>query len=166
MSANSATKASMNERPDQLGQCINDRLGEMVRQITDARNAFTNVGEHINWAAEVKLEQVRTRAAARSSQFQKERERVNSKVKRALANAKENVEEWKKSGQTEKLRQYAAQAEHYALATILDANDAIDDALLAAMESVTARALAEKGKRGNRDGSPEKPCSKRSGEVL
>jgi hypothetical protein len=136
------TEATMNERPDQLGRCIDDRLAEMIRQITDARNAFASVGQHVNWAVEVKLEQVRTRAAARSSQFQKERERVNSKVKRVLANAKENVEGWKKSGQTEKLRQYAAQAEHYALAAILDANDAIDDALIAAMESLAARAMA------------------------
>jgi len=133
----------MNERPDQFSRCVDDRLAEMIRQITDARSAFTSVGQHVNWAAEVKLEQVRTRAAARSGQFQKERERVNSKVKRALANAKENVEGWKKSGQREKLRQYAAQAEHYALAAILDANDAIDDALIAAMESLAAHAMAE-----------------------
>ncbi len=133
----------MNERPEQLGRCIDDRLAEMIRQITDARNALTSGGRHANWAIEAKLEQVRTRASARSSQFQKERERVNSKVKRALANAKERVEDWKKNGQREKLRQYAAEAENYALAAILDANDAIDDALIAAMESLTARVLAE-----------------------
>jgi hypothetical protein len=133
----------MNERPDQLGRCVDDRLAEMIRQITDARNALTSGGRHANWAIEAKLEQVRTRASARSSQFQKERERVNSKVKRALANAKERVEDWKKTGQREKLRQYAAEAENYALAAILDANDAIDDALIAAMESLTARVLAE-----------------------
>jgi histidinol dehydrogenase len=137
------TGAAMNERPDQLGRCIDDRLAEMIRQITDARHAFTSAGQHANWAIEAKLEQVRTRTAARSSQFQKERERVNSKVKRALANAKERVEDWKKTGQREKLRQYAAEAENYALAAILDANDAIDDALIAAMESLTARVLAE-----------------------
>ena len=97
----------MNERPDQLGRCIDDRLVEMIRQITDARNAFTSVGQHVNWAVEVKLEQIRTRAAARSSQFQKERERVNSKVKRELANAKEKVEGWKESGQTETNRKIA-----------------------------------------------------------
>jgi len=136
-------EAAMNERPHQLCRCIDDRLAEIIRQISDARSAFTSIGQDVNWAAEVKLEQIRTRAAARSSQFQKERERVNSKVKRELANAKEKVEGWKKSGQTEKLQQYAAQAEHYALAAILDANDAIDDALLAAMESLTARAMAE-----------------------
>ena len=133
----------MNERPNQLGRSIDDRLAEIIRQISDARSAFTSVGQHVNWAAEVKLEQIRTRVAARSGQFQKERERVNSKVKRELANAKEKVEGWKKSGQTEKLRQYAAQAEHYALAAILDANDAIDDALIAATESLAARAMAE-----------------------
>ena len=133
----------MNERPDQLSRSIDDRLAEIVRQISDARNAFASGGQRSNWAIEVKLEQVRTRVAARSSQFQKERERVNSKVKRELANAKEKVEGWKKSGQTEKIRQYAAQAEHYALAAILDANDAIDDALIAAMESLAARAMAE-----------------------
>jgi hypothetical protein len=133
----------MNERPHQLGRSIDDRLAEIIHQITDARSAFTSVGPHINWAAEVKLEQVRTRAATRSGQFRKERERVNSKVKRELAHAKEKVGGWKKSGQTEKLRQYAAQAEHYALATILEANDAIDDALIAAMDSLAAHAMAE-----------------------
>jgi hypothetical protein len=133
----------MNESPDQLRRRIDDRLAEMIRQITDARSALTSVGQRVNWAVEVKLEQVRTRAAARSSQFQKERERVNSKVKRELANAKEKIEDWKESGQTEKLRQYAAQAEHYALAAILDANDTMDDALIAAVESVIARAMAE-----------------------
>ncbi len=137
------TGATMNERPEQLGRCIDDRLAEMIRQITDARNAFTSGGQHANWAVEAKLEQVRTRTAARSSQFQKERERVNSKVKRALANAKERVEDWKKTGQREKLRQYATEAENYALAAILDANEAIDDALIAAMESLSARVLAE-----------------------
>ena len=137
------TETSMNETRKQLSPCIDDRLGEIIRQISDARSAFTSVGQHVNWAAEVKLEQIRTRAAARNGQFQKERERVNSKVKRELANAKQKIEGWKKSGQTEKLRQYAAETEHYALAAILDANDAIDDALIAAMESVNARAMVE-----------------------
>jgi hypothetical protein len=147
VSVSNVTGAAMNERPDQLGRCLDDRLGEMMRQIADARDAFTNAGQQMNWAVEVKLEQARTRAAARSSQFQKERERVNAKVKRELAQAKEKVEEWKNSGQTKKLRQYAAQAEHYALAAILDANDAIDDALIAAMESLAAGAIADGGAR-------------------
>jgi hypothetical protein len=133
----------MPDVPEQLSQRIDDRLAEMIRQITDGRDAFTNAAQHVRRTIEAKLEQVRSRAAARSSQFKKERKRVNSKVKRELANAKEKVEGWKKSGQKEKLRQYAAQAEHYALAAILDANDAIDDALIAAMESLTARAMAE-----------------------
>lgn len=137
------TEITVNERPDQLGRCFDNRLAEMVRQIADARHALASAGQHVDWAVEVKLEQVRTRVATRSRQFQKERERVNSKVKRALADAREKVEGWKKSGQTEKLRQYAAQAEHYALAAILNANDAIDDALIAAMESLAARAMAE-----------------------
>ena len=81
------TETSMNERPQQLSRCIDDRLAEIIRQITDARNAFTSVGQHVNWAVEVKLEQIRTRTSARNGQFQKERERVNSKVKRVLANA-------------------------------------------------------------------------------
>jgi hypothetical protein len=133
----------MTDRPDQFSQCIDDRLAEIVRQITEARDAFTSVARHGSRTVEVKLEQARTRAAARSAEFQKERERVNSKVKRALTEAKGQIREWKEAGQTEKLRQYAAQSEHYALAAILDANDAIDDALIAAMESLTARLIAD-----------------------
>jgi len=134
---------TMADVSEHLCQRIDDRLAEMIRQITDGRDAFTNSAQHVHRTVEAKLEQVRSRAAVRSSQFQKERKRVNSKVKRELANAKEEVEGWKESGQTEKLRRYAAQAEHYALAAILDANDAIDDALIAAMESLTARAMAD-----------------------
>jgi hypothetical protein len=133
----------MTDRPEQLGKSIDDRLAEIIHHISDARDVFTSPAPHVGRTVEVKFEQVRSRAAARNSQFQKERERVNSKVKRALANAKEKVEVWKQSGKTEKLRQYADQAEQYAMAAILDANDAIDHALIAAMESLTARALAE-----------------------
>jgi gas vesicle protein len=133
----------MTDRPDQLSQCIDDRLAEIVRQITEARDAIASAARHGSRTVDVKLEQVRTRVAARSAEFQKERERVNSKVKRALADAKGKIGEWKEAGQTDKLRQYAAQSEHYALAAILDANDAIDDALIAAMESLTARLIAD-----------------------
>jgi len=136
-------EASMNDRPDQLSQCIDDRLAEIVGQITEARHAFTSVARHARWAVQVKLEQVRTRAAARSAECQKERERVNSKVKRALTDAKGKVGGWKEAGQTEKLQRYADQAEQYALAAILDANDAIDNALIAAMESLTVRLIAD-----------------------
>jgi hypothetical protein len=138
---------SMNDRPDQLSQCIDDRLAEIVRQISEARDAFTSVAWHASRAVEVKLEQVRTRAAARCAEFQKERERVNLKVKRVLTDAKGKVGEWKEAGQTEKLRRYADQAEQYALAAILDANDAIDNALIAAMESLTARLIADEAAR-------------------
>src|SRR5579872_2058364 len=133
----------MTDRPDQLSQCIGDRLEEMIRQVSDARDAFAGIAHHASRTIEVKLEQVRSRASARCGQFQKEREKVNSKVKRALASAKQNLDEWKKAGQSEKLRRYADQAEQYALAAILDADDAIDCALIAAMESLTARLVAE-----------------------
>jgi len=133
----------MTNRPDQLSRCIGDRLAEIIHQIADARDAFTSIEHHVNRTIQAKLEQVQRRAAARSSQFQTERKRVNSKVKRELANAKEKVEGWKESGQTEKLRQYADQAEQYAMAAILDANDAIDNALIAAMDSLVARVIAE-----------------------
>jgi hypothetical protein len=42
------------------------------------------------------------------------------------------------------MRKYADQSEQYALAAILDANDAIDHALIAAMESVVAHSKADK----------------------
>jgi hypothetical protein len=131
------------EKHDQLSQSIDDRLTEIIRQISDARDAFGGIAHHASRTIEAKLEQVRGRAAVRCGQFQKEREKVNSKVKRALASAKQNLDEWKKSGQSEKLQRYADQAEQYALAEILDANDAIDCALIAAMESLTARLIAE-----------------------
>ena len=133
----------MTHSPAQLSKCIDDRLAEIIHQVTDARDAFTNVAHHANRTVDAKLEQLRSRASARSSQFQKERERVNLKVKRALAHAKEMLEGWKDSGQTEKLRQYADQAEQYAMAAILDANDAVDAALIAAMDSLAARLMAE-----------------------
>src|SRR5258708_191236 len=135
-------EASMTDRPDQLSQSIDDRLAEIVCQITGARDAFTSVARHASRTVEVKLEQVRTRAAKRCAEFQKERERVNSKVKRALTDAKGKVGRWKEAGQTEKIGRYADQAEQYALAAILDASDAIDNALIAAMESLTARLIA------------------------
>jgi len=135
------------DKPDQLSQNIDDRLAEIIGQISDARDAFGGIAQHASRTIEVKLEQVRTRAAARCAQFQKERERVNSKVKRALANAKQNLDAWKNSGQSERLRRYADQAEQYALAAILDANEAIDGALIAAMESLTARLIAERAVR-------------------
>jgi hypothetical protein len=130
------------DKPDQLSQSIDDRLAEIIRQISDARDAFTGVAHHASRTIEVKLEHVRSRAA-RCSQFQKERQKVNSKVKRALANANRHLDEWKKGGQSERLQRYADQAEQYALAAILDANEVIDCALIAAMESLTARLIAE-----------------------
>jgi predicted secreted Zn-dependent protease len=131
------------DKPDQLSQSIDDRLAEIIEQISGARDAFAGIAHHASRTIEAKLEQVRIRAMARCMQFQKERQKVNSKVKRALARAKQDLDEWKKSGQSERLQRYADQTEQYALATILDANDAIDCALIAAMESLTARLIAE-----------------------
>ena len=133
----------MADVPEQLSQRIDDRLAEMIRQIADGRDAFASVTQHVHRTVEAKLEQVRSRAAARSVECQAERGRVNSKVKRALARAKEKSQGWKESGQAEKLRRYADQTEQYALAAMLDANDAIDSALISAMESLTARIMAD-----------------------
>jgi hypothetical protein len=119
----------------------------MVRHITAARNAFADAAWHAEQTVGVRLEQVRSRAAARCAQFQNERQRVNSRVKKALANAREKVDGWKESGRTQKLRQYADQSEQYASAVLLDANDAIDRALIAAMESVAARLIADRAAR-------------------
>jgi hypothetical protein len=133
----------MSDSPEQLSKSIDDRLAEIIHHIAEARGAFAKIAHPGNWTAEAKLDQIRSRVATRCTRFQKEREQVNSKVKRALASAKENAGSWKESGQTEKLRQYANQAEQFAMAAILDADDAIDNALIAAMESLNARALAE-----------------------
>ena len=133
----------MRTEPNDLSQRLEDRLTEMVEQITDVRDAFATIAWHVNRTVEVRLEQVRSRAAARCVRFQSERERVNSRVKKTLAKARVNVEGWIESGQTQKLRQYADRSEQYALAAMLDANDAIDCALIAAMESVVARFLAD-----------------------
>jgi hypothetical protein len=137
----------MRDETDELNQRIDERLAEMVRHITEARGAFASIAWHVDQTIGVKLEQVRTRATARSAQVQSERERVNSRVKKVLANAREKIEGWRESGQTQKLRRYADQSEQYASAVILDANDAIDRALIAAMESVVARLTADRAAR-------------------
>lgn len=137
----------MHDETDELSQRIDERLIEMVRHITDARDAFASVASHVDRTVGVRLEQVRSRAAARCVEFQNERKRVNSRVERALANAKEKVEAWKESGQSQKLRQYADQSEQYASAVMLDANEAIDRALIAAMESMVARLIADRAAR-------------------
>jgi hypothetical protein len=137
--------------PEELGKSIDDRLAEMIHLIADARDAFSSSAQHMTRTVDMRLEQVRARAGARSDQFQKERDRVNSKVKRALANARRKVQSWKESGQSAKLRRYADQAEQYALAALLNANEAVDNALIAAMESLEARLTC--------DGANRKPRS-------
>jgi hypothetical protein len=134
--------ASMKE-PEQLSRSFDDRLAEIIHQIVDARDAFASVDQHISRTVNIRLEQVRARAGARSAQFRKERERVNSKVKRTLANARQKAKNWKETGQSEKLRRYAEQAEQYALAALLDADEAVDAALIAAMESIEARLISD-----------------------
>jgi hypothetical protein len=139
---------AMHDETDELSQRVDERLSEMVRHITDARTAFVSGGaSHINRTVEMRLEQVRSRTVARSAQFQNERKRVNSRVKKTLAKAREQVEGWRESGQTQKLRQHADQSEQYALAAILDANEAIDRALIAAMESLVAHSKTDKATR-------------------
>ena len=137
----------MHDETDELSHRIDERLVEMVRHITDARDAFASVAWHVDRTVGVRLEQVRSRAAVRSVEFQNERKRMNSRVKKALANAREKVDGWKESGKAQKLQQYADQSEQYASSVMLDANEAIDRALIAAMESVVARLIANRAAR-------------------
>jgi len=129
--------------PDQLSRSIDDRLAEIIHQVADTRDVFANAAQHLSRTVNVRLEQARAREGARNVQFQKERERVNSKVKRALANARQKVQRWKETGQSEKLRRYADQSEQYALAALQNANEAVDTALIAAMESLEARLISD-----------------------
>jgi len=126
---------------EQLSRSVDDRLAEIIHQIANARDAFTTELQHAGLAVSVKLEQLRARASTRCAQFQRERDRVNSKVKRELAHAREKVQSWRETGQSEKLRRYADQAERYALAALLNADEALDVALIAAMESLEARLI-------------------------
>jgi DNA invertase Pin-like site-specific DNA recombinase len=135
---------------EELSRSIDDRLGDIIHQIADARDAFASAAQHVSRTVDMRLEQVKARAGVRSAQFRKERNRVNSKVKRALANARQKLQRWKETGESEKLRRYADQAEQYALAALLNANEAIDNALIAAIESLEARLISDGATRKQR----------------
>jgi rhodanese-related sulfurtransferase len=150
----------------QLSRSFDDRLVEIIHQIVDARDAFASDDRHIIRSVDVRLEQVRARANSRSAQFRKERERVNSKVKRTLASAKQKAKSWKETGQSQKLRRYADQAEQFALAALFDANEAVDAALIAAMESLEARLLSHGAAQKERSQPQKPPRSPKTMELL
>jgi hypothetical protein len=100
-------------------------------------------------AVQAKLDEAKHRTELRKTKFQKERARVNSKVRRELTIAKSKIQQWKSSKDTEKLAHHANHAEQYALAAILDACDGIDVAEVAALEALDARLTADDAAKGN-----------------
>jgi hypothetical protein len=132
----------MSDRMERLSESIGARLNEMAARIQQFHDAIT-APVHIGRAVLAKLDKAKQRVEARKVQFQNERSRVNSKIKRDLAAALTKIQQWKVSHDAEKLSRHADHVEQYALAAILDACDAIDKAEVAALEALDARLTAE-----------------------
>ena len=133
----------MSEQGRQLCENINSRLDEMEARIRQVREGITAASMKIARAVQAKLDEAKRRAEMRNGQFQKERVQLNSKVKRDLEIAREKLEGWKASRDAEKLSRHADNAEQHALAAIIDACDAMDEAELAALQALEARMTAD-----------------------
>ena len=133
----------MSEQRRRLCENINSRLDEMEDRIQQVREGISAASMKIGRAVHAKLDEAKRRAEMRNRQFQQERAQVNSKVKRDLEIAQEKLEGWKASRDAEKLSRHAENAEQHALAAIIDACDAMDEAELASLQALEARMTAD-----------------------
>ena len=138
----------MHDRTEQLTHSISVRLDEMEGRIRQIREAAGLARLRIARAVQAKLDEATQRSETRNIQFQRERARVNAKVKRGLLGDKTKIQQWKASHDTRKLTRHADQAEQYALAAIMDASDAIDEVEIAALEALDARLTADEAASG------------------
>jgi tetrahydromethanopterin S-methyltransferase subunit G len=133
----------MSEQRRRLCENINSRLDEMEDRIQQVREGISAASMKIGRAVHAKLDEAKRRAEMRNRQFQQERAQVNLKVKRDLEIAQEKLEGWKASRDAEKLSRHAENAEQHALAAIIDACDAMDEAELASLQALEARMTAD-----------------------
>ncbi|MGD0138031.1 MAG: hypothetical protein ABSD28_04095 [Tepidisphaeraceae bacterium] len=115
----------------------------MEDRIQQVREGISAASMKIGRAVHAKLDEAKRRAEMRNRQFQQERAQVNLKVKRDLEIAQEKLEGWKASRDAEKLSRHAENAEQHALAAIIDACDAMDEAELASLQALEARMTAD-----------------------
>jgi len=133
----------MSEQRRRLCENINSHLDEMEDRIQQVREGISAASMKIGRAVHAKLDEAKRRAEMRNRQFQQERAQVNLKVKRDLEIAQEKLEGWKASRDAEKLSRHAENAEQHALAAIIDACDAMDEAELASLQALEARMTAD-----------------------
>jgi hypothetical protein len=139
----------MSEQRRRFCENVNSRLDEMEARIRQVREGITAASMKIAGAVQAKLDEAKRRTEMRSRQFQQERAQVNSKVKRDLEIAQEKLEGWKASRDAEKLSRHAENAAQYALAAIIGACDAMDEAELAALQALEARMTADAANEGS-----------------
>ena len=133
----------MSEQRRRLCENMNARLDEIAGRIGQIRDAVSATSMKVARAVQAKLDDAKRRFEMRNARFQKEREQLNSKIKCDLAGAREHIAAWKASRDVEKLSRHAQDAEQHALAAMLIACDAMDEAELAALEALDARLSAD-----------------------
>ena len=136
----------MSERVDRLCDNVKARFDALDASVDHAKTSVSASTAKTAQAVMARLDEAKHRIQLRMRELKQERARLRSRMKQELTEAKAVIDQWKASRNAEQLGRRADRAEQYALAAILDATEAVDEAEVAALEALDARLMADEAR--------------------
>jgi chromosome segregation ATPase len=132
-------EAAMSEPVDQFCDDLRDRLTRIESRVIEIKTKIESDREATKTAIDSKVSQARASLEARRDDANAARARMKERLEEKKAETENNIAEWKRSHDSDRLQRRSEDAEIYAAWATMVVADAIDEADLATMEAIAAR---------------------------
>ncbi|MBP0000219.1 MAG: hypothetical protein J7641_14675 [Cyanobacteria bacterium SID2] len=133
----------MSEKIDRFTESLNQRLVDFEAKLTTVKSNLEKLSQESEEAVQTKLADATSQIEARKQEAESLKAKFTEWVEAKKTEAKSTIDEWKAKKEQEKLLARADRAEEYAVAAIVWAAAALDEAEIATLEALEARIIAD-----------------------
>ncbi len=133
----------MSEKIDRLRDDLRERVSAAELKLKSLRANVERAGQETQAAVQAKLDEAKARVETSRRQAEAKQSEIKTYLDEKRAETRETVEAWKAERNLKKLHRRADDAEAYAAFAVDVALSAVDEADVALLDAVLARAIAE-----------------------
>jgi len=133
----------MSQKIDQFTNDLNQRLTGIEAHLKQLKGKLTTVSKEAEGTIKTKLAEARAKVDSKKEELVAAKETLAQRLETKKEEVEAEVATWKEQKEQEKLLKRAEKAEEYALAALLFAAVAAEEAEVAVLEAIDARVVAD-----------------------
>lgn len=133
----------MSQQIDNFCDDLKVRLNDIEKHLIQVKDKLSTASKDAESTIKEKLDAARLKLEAKKQEMAIAQEKLTQRIEAKKTEIEGEVAAWKAKKEQEKLVKHAEQAEEYALAAILLAATAAEEAEVAVLEAIEARKMAE-----------------------